>query len=139
MKRYYISPVTMQASADLLGETIPVVKAATYPGFSGATKVALGPNNELLIPWALVILAGIDHTAPQADASLTSFPDLSLDATVGTLAKRQRDAFFAGLNKHGIDTSWITLQTTFRQVLEYVGNLLVPNFSSNAFDAKEPA
>lgn len=140
VKRYYISPVVMQQSGDLLGETVPVVEfQSKYPHLNCATKILYGPNNELLSNYALIIAAGTDHSGPAADARMGAFPDLTLDSPLSVLPNRTRNQFISKLGSFGIDTSWITAQTTVRELIDGIGSQLSPGFSANAFDAIELA
>lgn len=139
MKRYYVAPMvemiimgasnwvakpikTLAGKAKTVINTVtPTVPNADGTGFAGQ--------------WALCLIETPAHGSLLADADLTVFPDLTLDAKVSSMAATERNTLQNRLAARGIDISTIHPDDGYRMVLRKVGRMHQPSFSENDFDA----
>jgi hypothetical protein len=130
---YYITPIITGTNA--MGRTQYSTAMANY-NVSYATII---PSNSTtgapLFTWALVIVsAGANTTAVDADATIDKLPITSLDQTIGSLTPQQRKAFQDLGTKYSVPAvSGLTNQSTCRDALNAFGKALDPNFDSTTF------
>lgn len=129
MKRYYVCRVVGDGT-----ENNPYrPKVANYP-VNWVGILGSNPDGTPKKAWALVLVNAVDHTALLADNQIKAIPDLSLDATWGTLSTPQRNAAKNAIEAEGIDLSWVNNQTTIRKILRYLGQEQESGFNENKFD-----
>lgn len=132
MKRFYVAPVIGDGT-----EFNPYrPKVANY-AVNWSVILPSKPDGTPLFPWCLVIVGAPDHTALVNDVDLDAFPEITLDSTLSVLNKAQRDRLLGFLTKRGVDTSGLTINSTFRDVLVRIGGALDANFKTEKFDVAE--
>jgi hypothetical protein len=132
MKRFYISPVVGTGTKD-----DPYRAKIAGTGHPYAAIIPSNPDGTPASTWCLVIAGGANHTDLDADGEIDKFPDITLDATLGTLTANERNRVLNFLSNKGVDTQGLNTSSTFRVVLERVGAHLEPRFSTNAFDVRD--
>lgn len=132
MKRYYISPVIGSGAKD-----DPFRAKIADTGHPYAALIPSNPNGTPASSWCLVVAGGTDHTGLDADTAIDKFPDMTKDATLGTITAQERNRVLAFLQTKGVDTQGLTAQSTFRDILDRVGQALEATFSTNNFDVAD--
>lgn len=135
MKRYLLAKVIQKDDPEF-GK----VWTTNIENYRTKGTVQLIPTDETGNPrfnWAILVVTANNFTDILADPDIFALPDISLDSTVSVLSPSVRQAILTKLQSLGIDTSGITLQTTFRQVIRKIGRFLDISFSENNFDASE--
>lgn len=98
------------------------------PDIVGSSWQAIIPSNSNGMPrfnWALVRCADPDSAT---GIDLFKLPNVSLDMQVGNIPLNVRNAIRTKLDSLGINTTWITLDTTLREIVRYIGKHLNSNF-----------
>lgn len=128
---YYITPIIGTGT-----KTDPFrTKIAQY-GVSQVTVIPVSSaTGQPLFTWALVMVpAGTNTTAIDADTAIDKLPITSLDVTIGSLTPQQRQTFQTLGTKYSVPAvSGLTNQSTCRDALTAFGRALDPNFDSNQF------
>lgn len=75
--------------------------------------------------WCLVRLTDPDNAI---GTDLFKLPEVNLSMTVRDIPQAKRQAIKNKLDSLGINTSWITLDSTFREIIKKVGLYLDVNF-----------
>lgn len=132
MKRFYLSPVI---GTGVKGDPFRAKIADT--GHSYAALIPSKSDGTPASSWCLVVAGGIDHTDLDADTAIDKFPDITKDATLGTITAQERNRVLTFLQNRGVDTTGITPTSTFREVLDRVGQILETRFSTNNFDVAD--
>lgn len=89
--------------------------------------------------WVLCQFAATSITAISNDVNIKILPDLTYDTTWGTLNSAARNKAINELQGAGFTTTGIKTTSTIREVLNYIGQQIDPNFNCEAGDVKEPA
>jgi hypothetical protein len=127
-KRWYIAPVIgTGAEEDAYRPKVP-------EGINWVAVIPSNPDGTPRFNWCLVKVAATDHSALLNDAEIDAMPNIALDDPISTLSAAMRNAIQNRLEARGIDTSGITLQTTFRQIVRRIGRHLDTDFGENALD-----
>jgi hypothetical protein len=128
-KRYYLSKVI---TVDGPFGPERRAKVLTQSGVRAGVQL-LHPSGA----WALVILDATNHVSLIADLDNRDLPDLSLDIkwnAMGSVAQRRLEHTLAHF---GIPTSVFTEPTlvdAYRDVIDRIGQLAEPTFTTNNFD-----
>lgn len=133
--RFYISPV--------IGDGLTLETAyRSKIGGHHSTMIPRNPDGTPKFNWCLTIVRADDWAQANADASLERLFGIDLPDTVDTFAElktflqsktvsdipvARRQALNTRLTNRGIDTSQITLQTTWWQVLRGIQKMLNNN------------
>src|SRR3990167_11059325 len=115
MRRYFFSPIvgTGTSSGDPFRAKVRDVLAGAG---NYVAVIPTGVDGKPLFAWCLVLVSAPALTALLADADLNDLPDITLDAKLSTLTAQQRTRALNFLTNHGIDTSGLTVNSTFRAV-----------------------
>ena len=127
MKRYYICRKVGDGT-----EANPIRAKVMDYAYASSTAIYSGAKN-----WCLAIVAAADHTEIAADADCYQIPDLSLDAKLSTLPTTIRSKLLQKLTDAGLPVS-VTTNDTVRTLLRQIAGNIVPAWSEDRFDAKEP-
>ena len=132
MKRYYITKIIGDGT-----ENNPYRPKIADAGVSWVGAIPTGADGKPLFAWAFVLAATANHVTLLADTDNDGLPDLSPDATLGSLSTLVRTALLNRLADRGIDVSDIKTTTTYRALLNRVGQRLSGAFDINRFDVAE--
>lgn len=87
--------------------------------------------------WQLCQIGVADLTAINADSQCIVLPDLTLDATWGSLPANVRNIAINRLGDYGVDTSQIKASSTIRQVLMLIGRQHQPTMDPERGDVAD--
>lgn len=137
-KRFYISPIIGTGAWD---DPYRAAVADTVQQQTPGGVVAVIPTNPTtgvpLFPFALCLVATPNHAALDAVGNADRFPDITLDSKLSVLTNQQRNALLNFLSKRSILTDGLGVNSTFREVVERVGQSLNAQFSALNFDVAE--
>lgn len=125
MQQYFLSPVI--TATDPLGETILTTNAAqsaVAAGLSYGQVIPTNPDGTAQFTWALVSVSGTSLSTILADVTNTALPALTLDAKLTTASAVVQSAARTALGAKGISTTWITAQSSLRDMINHVGQFL---------------
>ena len=95
----------------------------------GPCVIPSNPDGSPKYGWCLMKLHDFDNTT---GTDLFKLPKVSLSTTVGDISPSKRAAIKTKLDGMGVDTSWITLDTTLREIVKKIGKHLDVNFKDMA-------
>ena len=95
------------------------------------------PKDYAVDKWTLCQIGVADLTAINADSKCIVLPDLTLDATWGSLPANIRNTAINKLNTYGVDTSEIRTSSTIRQVLMLIGRQNQPTMAPERGDVAD--
>jgi len=120
VKRYYITRVLGEGTiANPYYAELRRYIETHWPDEPHFLKQAIHPN---VIMWSVLAydLSDAAHTDVMTLTGIFSFPSGSLDTTVGSLTLERRQAIRTKLENIGFEFSWVTSDTTIREVLKYL-------------------
>lgn len=131
-RRFYLSQIIGDGT-----ELNPYRADVADLGKPYAAIIPSNPDGTPKFQRALVIVNALDHT-PILNRPLRNLdlPDLTMDATLGTLGTLKRKLILDKLAELGWGTSGIDSNTPFRTLLRRIGQRLVADFDENRFDVK---
>jgi hypothetical protein len=137
-KRFYISPVIGTGAWD---DPFRAAVADEVQKQANGGVVAVIPTNPTtgrpLFTFALCIVAVSNHAALDAVVNADRFPDITLDSKISVLTTAQRNALLNFASRRGISTTGLTINSTFRDVVERIGKHLNIHFNALNFDVAE--
>ena len=93
-------------------------------GWTGSIRPC-NPDGSPKHLWALVKLTSPDSAT---GTDLFKLPNIDLSMTVNDISQAKRQAIKNKLDALGVPTAWITLDTTFREIVRKLGKYLDINF-----------
>lgn len=140
MKRYYISPIIGDGSADnpYRSAIDELLERKRLIGRCSVTMPPADPQTgRPLGTWCLVVLASQNHLNALFDSRLDALPDVPLDVATSAVGSAQRTAFEQALARRGISIGSLWGNEGWRSVIDRLGKKLDLNFSPDAFDVPD--
>lgn len=132
-KRFYLCPIIGDGT-----ENNPYrPKIANNIGVNWSAPMPSNPDGTPKFPWTIVIVGAADHTSIVDDSTIDAFPELTYESTLGSLTQQERTKLLQFLDHKNIPTSGVNVNTTFREIIELVGQYLEPSFRSQKFDCQD--
>lgn len=103
--------------------------------FATRAQIGVGPDGTPLHSWTLVAAQGDQHGLAVSAPGVEPMPDPGLrDVQLASIHLPTRNAMLARLTARGIDVSWVSTETGYRDVCDRLVSLHVPAFNSDALD-----
>lgn len=134
-KRFYISPVIGNGTLDNAYRAALSDVQRLESGSSLVSLIPSKPDGTPKFAFCLCIVNAANHVALGNVTDADQFPDITLDSQLSVLTTQQKNALLNFAARRGIPTTGLNNSSTFRNVLERIGQFLDLNFSALNFDA----